>query len=101
MKAIGVGPLLALTAMLIVAAVAPAAELRVSADPPRTKRADAFLGIHFDFHAGDDCGQVGARTTPEMVERVIDKERLAKTPSDRAGKRDASRMTAFESRVRR
>ena len=44
-----------------------------AADPPRVKRADAFLGIHFDFHAGEDCTQVGARTTPEMVEQVIDK----------------------------
>lgn len=37
------------------------------------KRAEAFLGVHFDFHAGEDCDQVGARTTPEMVELVIDK----------------------------
>ncbi|MGM0489232.1 MAG: alpha-L-fucosidase [Planctomycetota bacterium] len=44
-----------------------------AADPPRMKRADAFLGVHFDFHAGEDCNQVGARTTPEMVELVIDK----------------------------
>jgi len=44
-----------------------------AADPPRMKRADAFLGIHFDFHAGDDCNRVGARTTPEMVALVIDK----------------------------
>ena len=44
-----------------------------AADPPRMKRADAFLGIHFDFHAGDDCSRVGERTTPEMVELVIDK----------------------------
>ena len=43
------------------------------ADPPRMKRADAFLGIHFDFHAGKDCTGVGARTTPEMGELVIDK----------------------------
>ncbi len=27
-------------------------------EPPRMKRADAFLGIHFDFHAGDDCDRV-------------------------------------------
>jgi hypothetical protein len=46
-----------------------------AADPPRMKRADAFLGIHFDFHAGDDCNRVGERTTPEMVELVIDKVR--------------------------
>ena len=45
----------------------------VGADLPRMKRADAFLGIHFDFHAGADCKSVGARTTPEMVELVIDK----------------------------
>jgi len=44
-----------------------------AADPPRMKRADAFLGIHFDFHAGKDCDRVGARTTPEMVQTVIDK----------------------------
>jgi hypothetical protein len=44
-----------------------------AADPPRMKRADAFLGIHFDFHAGEDCKRVGARTTPEMIEEVIDK----------------------------
>ncbi len=56
-----------LIALAVVAATVQAA------DPPRMKRADAFLGIHFDFHAGDDCTQVGARTTPEMVELVIDK----------------------------
>ena len=42
-------------------------------DPPRKKRAESFLGVHFDFHAGDDCRRVGERTTPEMVESVIDK----------------------------
>ncbi len=42
-------------------------------EPPRMKRADAFLGVHFDFHAGDDCDRVGARTTRKMVELVIDK----------------------------
>jgi hypothetical protein len=44
-----------------------------AADPPRMKRAEAFLGIHFDFHAGKDCDRVGARTTPEMVQTVIEK----------------------------
>jgi len=43
------------------------------AEKPRLKRVDAFLGIHFDFHASIDCTEVGKRTTPEMVERVIDK----------------------------
>ena len=41
--------------------------------PIRMKRSEAFLGIHFDFHAGDDCDRVGARTTREMVASVIDK----------------------------
>ena len=41
------------------------------ADRPRMKRAEAFLGIHFDFHAGEDCDRVGARTTPEMVELEV------------------------------
>lgn len=40
-------------------------------DPPRLKRADSFLGIHFDFHAGEDCREVGKNTTPEMVENII------------------------------
>ena len=42
-------------------------------DPARMRRADSFLGVHFDFHAGDDCDRVGDRTTREMVELVIDK----------------------------
>lgn len=40
--------------------------------PKRLKRADSFLGIHFDFHAGPDCTEVGKNTTPAMVERIID-----------------------------
>lgn len=43
--------------------------------PSRLKRADSFLGVHFDFHAGPDCKEVGKRTTPEMVQLVIDKVR--------------------------
>ena len=31
--------------------------------PPRMKRADSFLGIHFDFHAGEDCNRVRVRTS--------------------------------------
>ena len=44
-------------------------------EPPRMKRADSFLGIHFDFHAREDCDRVGVRTTPAMVELIIDKVR--------------------------
>jgi len=61
------------TRAVLAASVWACAALGGAADPPRMKRADAFLGIHFDFHAGDDCNRVGARTTPEMVQAVIDK----------------------------
>jgi len=40
--------------------------------PKRLKRADSFLGIHFDFHAGDDCKEIGKNTTREMVEAILD-----------------------------
>ena len=44
-----------------------------SAEVPRLKRADSFLGVHFDFHAGPDCKEIGKNTTREMIENVIDK----------------------------
>jgi alpha-L-fucosidase len=40
--------------------------------PKRLPRADSFLGIHFDFHAGTDCTEIGKNTTREMIEGVID-----------------------------
>lgn len=40
--------------------------------PERLRRADSFLGVHFDFHAGYDCTEVGKNVTPEMIQRVID-----------------------------
>jgi hypothetical protein len=46
-------------------------EARSAESPPRLKRADSFLGIHFDFHAGPDCKEVGKNTTPAMVESII------------------------------
>lgn len=60
--------------LLVVSALGFALTWRdaVAADPPRLKRADSFLGIHFDFHAGEDCKEVGKNTTPEMVEQIID-----------------------------
>jgi hypothetical protein len=41
-------------------------------NPKRLKRADSFLGIHFDFHAGPDNPEIGRNTTPEMTEAIID-----------------------------
>jgi hypothetical protein len=54
---------------LFCALVAPSAH---ADDPPRLRRADSFLGLHLDFHAGPDCTEVGKNTTPEMVDRIID-----------------------------
>jgi hypothetical protein len=42
-----------------------------AAGPRRLKRAESFLGIHFDFHAGDDCKSIGKNTTRPMIESVI------------------------------
>ena len=39
--------------------------------PKRLRRADSFLGIHFDFHAGPDCNEIGKNTTRAMVENII------------------------------
>jgi dienelactone hydrolase len=46
-----------------------------AAQPPRLRRADSFLGIHFDFHAGKDCTEIGKNTTRRMIEYVIDQVR--------------------------
>ncbi len=40
--------------------------------PARIRRADSFLGIHFDFHARPTDKDIGANTTPEMVSKIID-----------------------------
>ncbi|HLA41484.1 MAG TPA: hypothetical protein VJ417_15895, partial [Candidatus Glassbacteria bacterium] len=40
--------------------------------PQRPRREDSFIGIHFDFHAGYDCTEVGRNVSREMVERIID-----------------------------
>ena len=45
--------------------------------PSRLRRADSFLGIHFDFHAGKDCMEIGKTVTPHMIERIIDEVEAA------------------------
>lgn len=49
--------------------------LPAQSPPPRLKRAESFLGIHFDFHAGPDCKEVGRNTTRAMIENIIDRVR--------------------------
>ena len=39
----------------------------------RKRRADSYLGIHFDFHASNDTPSIGQDTTLEMVEQIIEK----------------------------
>jgi hypothetical protein len=39
--------------------------------PRRLKRAESFFGLHFDFHAGPDCTEIGKNTTPAMVEGIL------------------------------
>ena len=41
-------------------------------NPVRMKRSQSFLGIHFDFHAGDDCKEIGKTVTRRMIENIID-----------------------------
>jgi hypothetical protein len=43
--------------------------------PPRIQRAESFLGIHFDFHAGRDCTAIGQNTTRAMIENVLNQVR--------------------------
>lgn len=40
--------------------------------PERLRRADSFIGIHFDFHANDDCTEIGKTLSPEMIAAVLD-----------------------------
>ncbi len=41
-------------------------------DPTRLKRAQSFFGVHFDFHAGPDCREIGKNVDPAMVENIVD-----------------------------
>jgi hypothetical protein len=70
-------PLLGLlTAALLILLTVP--DLVSSEAPTETrplKRAESFLGLHFDFHAGEDSTEVGRDLTPEMVESVLTRVR--------------------------
>jgi hypothetical protein len=36
------------------------------------KRSEGFFGLHFDFHAGADCMEVGKTVTEEMIREIIE-----------------------------
>ncbi len=40
--------------------------------PKRLKRSESFLGIHFDFHASDDCAEIGKDVDREMVAYILE-----------------------------
>ena len=40
--------------------------------PSRLDRAHSYFGVHFDFHAGTDCNEIGKRVNPGMVNEIID-----------------------------
>ena len=40
--------------------------------PARLDRAHSFFGLHFDFHAGPDCKEVGKNVDEAMVNHLID-----------------------------
>jgi hypothetical protein len=40
--------------------------------PPRLDRAHSYFGLHFDFHAGPDCKEVGKNVDSAMVNYLID-----------------------------
>ncbi len=41
--------------------------------PQRLDRAHSYFGLHFDFHAGPDCKEVGKNVDAAMVNNLIDK----------------------------
>jgi len=60
-----------MVAAVIAAAVVGGSAAETSAGPKRLKRSESFLGVHYDFHAGPDCTEIGKNTTPAMVENII------------------------------
>jgi len=44
-----------------------------NSSPTRLDRAHSYFGLHFDFHAGPDCREVGKEVNEAMVNNLIDK----------------------------
>jgi hypothetical protein len=59
--------------VLLCLAVFQAVTVNVSAQPERLRRADSFLGIHFDFHAGEDCREIGRGVDRDMLAAILDR----------------------------
>ncbi len=39
--------------------------------PKRLRRSESFFGVHFDFHAGPDCQEIGRSLTPGMLDAML------------------------------
>ncbi|MCY3022771.1 MAG: hypothetical protein NTW87_27650 [Planctomycetota bacterium] len=61
-----------------------------SALPRRLRRSESFLGIHFDFHAGDDCKQIGKNVTRAMIAQIVTQVRPDYVQCDCKGHRGLS-----------
>ena len=64
--------------------------------PKRLKRSESFLGIHFDFHAGDDCTEIGKDVNREMIEYIIDMVKPDYVQTDSKGHRG---LTSYPTKV--
>jgi len=56
-------------------ATAPSAPPNDTRQPKRLLRSESFFGLHFDFHAGRDCTEIGKNTTREMVQNLVNRVR--------------------------
>jgi len=65
--------LMILMVLFVSTSLSLAEKQALAGEQSRLKRADSYFGIHFDFHAGPDCTEVGKNTTSEMVNAIIDK----------------------------
>lgn len=57
--------------LVVVLLAAGLGSVQAAEAPKRLTRAQSFLGIHYDFHAGKDCTEIGKNTTPAMIENII------------------------------
>ena len=61
-----------LVTVILLFSLAPLTIAQNKEYPPRLKRSDSFFGIHFDFHAGHDCTEIGKDVNREMIDFIID-----------------------------
>ena len=62
----------------------------------RKRREDCFFGVHFDFHASDDSTSIGANTTEEQIQYMLDTVQPDFVQCDSKGHPG---MTSFETAV--